>query len=86
MLVYYAVLDIGCFGDYLDATPHAKTTRVNVITTFLLHVYQYITFNKTKWFAATRIAEVSLKSLYSRLGFNVIKDFATSTNYEKAHK
>ena len=27
-----------------------------------------------------------MKSLYSRLGFKVIKDFATSNNFEKARK
>ena len=34
----------------------------------------------------TLIAEARLESLYSRLGFKVINDFATSTNLEKACK
>ena len=41
--------------------------RANGITTFILHVSQCITFNKTKFVAATLIAEAPLKSLYSRL-------------------
>ena len=42
MLVDYSVTDMGCFGDYLDAVPHAKTMRGNGITTFLLYIYQCI--------------------------------------------
>ena len=34
----------------------------------------------------TLIADASLKSFYSRLGFKVIKDFANSPNFEDAHK
>ena len=44
MLVYYAVTEMGLFDDYLDAAQRAKTMRRNVITTFLLHVAQCITF------------------------------------------
>ena len=35
---------------------------------------------------ATLIAKASLKSFYSRLGFKVVKTFATSPNFEKARK
>ena len=35
---------------------------------------------------ATLISEAQLKTLYSRLAFKVIKDFATSPNFEKARK
>ena len=35
---------------------------------------------------ATLIAEESLKSLYASLGFKVIKDFLTSTNFEDSRK
>ena len=45
MLADYAVTEIGCFDDYLDAAPNAKTIRGNDITTFLLHVAQCITLN-----------------------------------------
>ena len=45
MLVDYAVIEMGFFNDYEDAAPHAKTMRVNGITTFILHVAQCITFN-----------------------------------------
>ena len=38
MFVDYAVTEMGCFDDYSDAAPHAKTMRGDVITTFLLHV------------------------------------------------
>ena len=72
--------------DYSDAAPHAKTMRGNVITTFLLHVAQCITFNQTKFVPEKIIAEARLKSLYSRLGFKVIKYFAKSTHFEKACK
>ena len=44
MLVVYALTDIGCFDDYSDADTRVKTMRGNVITTFLLHVAQCITF------------------------------------------
>ena len=46
MLVYYSVTEMGCFDDYSDADPHAKTMRGNGITTFILHVAQYITFRQ----------------------------------------
>ena len=45
VLVDYAVTEIGCFDDYYDAAPRAKTMRGNSITTFLLHVAQCITFD-----------------------------------------
>ena len=77
---------MGYFDDYLDAVPCAKTMRGNGITTFLLHVAQCIIFNHTKFITATHIARVWLKSLYSRLGFKVIKDFATSTNFKEARE
>ena len=48
ILVYYAVTDMGCFDDYSDAAPRAKTMRGDCITTFLLHVAQCITFHQTK--------------------------------------
>ena len=48
MLVEYAVIEMGCFDDYLDASPRAKTMRENGITTFLLHVAQYFTLNLKK--------------------------------------
>ena len=48
MLVDYAVTEMGCFDDYSDAAPHAKTMGVNDITTFLLNVYQCITSNQNK--------------------------------------
>ena len=86
ILVDYAVTDMGFLDDYLDDAPHAKTMRENSITTFLLHVYQCITFNQTKFVTATLISEVFLKSLYSRLGFKVNKYFATSHNYDKDRK
>ena len=82
----YAVTEMGCFDGYLDAAPRAKTMRLNGITTFLLHVTQCITFNQTNFVTETLIYYASLKSFYSRLGFKVIKDFATSPHFEKSHK
>ena len=77
---------MGCFDDYLDFAPRANTIRGNGITTFILHVAQYITFNQTKKITAKLIAEARLKSLYSKLGFKVTKDFSTSNNFEKDRK
>ena len=38
MLVDYTITDMGCFDDYLDAAPCARTMRRNGINTFILHV------------------------------------------------
>ena len=86
MFVYYAVIEMGCFGDYADAAPRAKIMRGNSITTFILHVAQCITFRQTNIVTETLIDEASLKSFYSRLGFKVMKDFATAPNFEEARK
>ena len=77
---------MGFFDYYSDDAPRAKTMRVNVINTFLLHVAQCITFHHRKTFIETLISEASLKSFYSRLCFKVIKDFSTSPHFEVAHK
>ena len=77
---------MGCFDDYSDAAPHAKTMRGNGITTCILHVSQCIIFNQTNRIKTIFIANSSLKSFYSRLGFKVIKDFAISPNFEVTHK
>ena len=55
MLVDYSVTDIGCFDDYSDAAPHAKTMSGNGITSFLLHIFQCIIVNKKKFVTATLI-------------------------------
>ena len=86
MLVDYSVTEMGCFDDYLDAAPRAKTTRGNGINKFLLHVAQCINFRERHIVTATLIAEAKLKSFYSRLGFKVIKDFATSPHFKEARK
>ena len=86
MLVDYKVKEMGCFDDYLYDAPHDKNIRVNGITNFLLHVSQCITFRQTNFVAETFTSEASLNSFYSRLGFKVIKDFATSNNFEEACK
>ena len=82
MLVDYAVTQMGCFDDYLDAAPHAKTMRRNGITIFLLHVAQCINIHQTKFVTSTLVAQALLKSFYSRLSFKVIKDLAMSPNFE----
>ena len=64
ILVDYTVTEMGCFGYYSDAAPHAKTMRGNGITTFILYVAQCITFNQTQFVTATLIAEARLNSLY----------------------
>ena len=67
--------------DYSDADPNHKSIRGNGITTFLLHVAQCIISSQTNCVKKILIANVSLKSFYSRLGFTVIKYFATCTNF-----
>ena len=86
MLVDYAVTEMGFHDNYADAAPQGKSMRKNGITTFLLYVAQCIIFNQTNRFKTTFIADASLKSFYSRLGFKVIKGFANSPNFEEAHK
>ena len=86
MLVDYALTDMGCFDDYSDAAPRAKTMRINGITNFILHVSQCITFNQTTFVTETLISEARLKSSYSGSDLKVIKYFATSPNFEKACK
>ena len=86
MLVDYSVTDMGCFDDYSYAAPRVKTMKGNCINTFILNVSQCITFRQTNLVTATLIADASLKSFYSRLGFKVIKDFATSLHFEDARK
>ena len=49
-----------------------------------MQVAQCIIFNQTNRVKTIIIADASLKSFYLRLGFKVIKDFATSTNFEEA--
>ena len=46
MLLGYAVTEMGCFDDYSDAAPRAKTMRGNGVTNFIFHVSQCITFNQ----------------------------------------
>ena len=70
--------------DYSDADPNHKSSRGNGITTFLFHVAQCIIFNLTNHVKTILIANASLKSFYSRLGFTVIKDFVTYTTFEAA--
>ena len=57
MLVDCAVIEMGCFDNYLDADTRSKTMRGNDITTFLLHISQFITFRQAKFVRATLISE-----------------------------
>ena len=86
MLIEYAATEMGFLDDYSDADPNQKSIRVNGITTFLFCVAQCIVFNLTNQVKKILIANVSLKTFYSRLGFFVIKDFATSTKFEAARR
>ena len=70
--------------DYYDADPNHKRNRGNGITTFLFLVAQCILFCLKNCVKTILIANASLKSFYSRLGFTVIKDFVTSTTFEAA--
>ena len=86
MLVDYAATEMGSLHDYSDAAPKGEIIRGNGITTFLLHVSQYKIFNQTNRVKTILIADALLKSFYSILGFKVIKDFATSNNFEEDHQ
>ena len=62
---------MGFLDYYSSAYPNHKSIRGNGITTFLLHVAQCIIFNLTNHVKTIIIANVSLKTFYSRLGFKV---------------
>ena len=81
MLVEYAATEMGFLDDYSNSDLNHKSIRGNGITTFLFHVAQCIIFNLKNHVKKILIANVSLKTFYSRLGFTVIKDFVTSTNF-----
>ena len=82
MLVEYAATEMGFFDDYSDADPNHKSIRGNGISTFIFHVSQCILFCLTNYVKTIPIANASLKSFYSRLGFTVIKYVVTSTIFE----
>ena len=84
MLIEYAATEMGFLDDYSDADPNHKSIRGNGISTFIFHIAQCIDFNLTNHVKTILIANVSLKTFYSRLGFSVIKDFVTSTTFEAA--
>ena len=86
MLIKYAATEMGFLDDYSDADPNHRSIMWNGITTFIFHVAQCIVFNLTNHVKTILIANVSLKTFYSRLGFSVIKDFVTSTNFEVARR
>ena len=75
MLVEYAAIEMGFLDDYSNADPNHKIIRGNGITIFLFHVSQCIIFNLINHVKTILIANVSLKTFYSRLGFTVIKYF-----------
>ena len=86
MLVEYAATEMVFLDYYSDADPNHKIIRGNGITTFLFHVSKCIIFCPTNCVKTILISNASLKSFYSRLGFTVIKDFATSTTFEAARR
>ena len=67
--------------DYSDADPNHNSIRGNGITTFIFQVAQCIISNLTNHVKTILIANASLKTFYSRLGFTVIKDFMTFTTF-----
>ena len=77
---------MGFLNDYSDSDPNHKSIMGNVITTFIFHVAQCVIFNLTNHVKTILIANVSLKTFYSGLGFSVIKEFATSTTFEAARR
>ena len=86
MLIEYAATEMRFLDYYSDADPNHKSIRGSGITTFLFHVSQCIIFNLTNHVKTILIANVSLKTFYSKLGFLVNKDFATSINFEAARR
>ena len=82
MFIEYAAIEMGFLDNYSNADPNNKSIRGNGITTFIFHVAQCIIFNLTNHVKTILIANVSLNTFYSRLGFTVIKDFVTSTTFE----
>ena len=85
MLMEYAATEMGFLDYYSDADPNHKSIRGDGITTFLFHDAQCIILCLTNSIKTILIANASLESFYSRLGFTVIKYFATSTTFEAAH-
>ena len=81
MLIEYAATEIGFLDDYSDSDPNHKSIKGNGITTFLFHVADCILLCITNFVETILIANASLKSFYSRLGFTVIKYFTTSTTF-----
>ena len=77
---------MGFLDDYYDADPNHNRIRGNGITKFLFHVAQCIISNLTNHVKTILIANVLLKTFYSRLGFTVIKDFMNSNTFEAAHR
>ena len=75
---------MGFLDDYSDADPNHKSIRGNGITTFIFQVAQCILFCLTNSVKTILIANASLNTFYSRLGFTVIKGFVSSTNFEAA--
>ena len=69
MLVEYAATEMIFLDDYSDANSNQKIIRGNCITTFILHVSQCMIFNQKHRVKKIIIADASLKSFYSRLGF-----------------
>ena len=61
MLVDYSVIEMGCFDDYSDVSPRAKTMRGNGINTFLLHATQCINFHQILFVTETIISKALLK-------------------------
>ena len=66
MLIEYAASEMGFLDYYSDADPNHKSIRGNGITTFLFHVAQCILFNLANHVKTILIANVSLKTFYSR--------------------
>ena len=75
---------MGFLDEYSDADPNHKSIRGDGITTFLFHDAQCIILCLTNSVKTILIANASLKKFSSRLGFNIITDSVTSTNFEAA--
>ena len=86
MSIEYAATEMGFLDDYSDADPNHKSIRVNGITTFIFHVAQCIILNLTNQVRTIFIANVSLKTFYSRLGFSVIKSSASRFKFSRSRK
>ena len=86
MLVDYAGTEAGILDNYSDAAPDNKSIRGLGSATLLLHIAQCFAFLQTQHVTAILIAENTLHSFYTQLGFKKIKDFKSLPKFKDARQ